>query len=96
MPPLSIVVINLAEADQLDLILTELKKMMPHNLAEDGLISYQLLRDPTEPRRFIHVEKWASRTAFDTHVASPHVTAWLQATEGKFTKSEVYVVEDFL
>ena len=96
MSALSILVVNLVHKGEEDFIAAELTKLMPFNLAEAGLVSYELLRDPTDPCRFVHVEKWASRAAFDAHVASDHVKAWQAASECKIAHSQVYLLDRFL
>ena len=47
--------------------------------AEEGCRAYALHRGIADPARFAMVERWASQEAIDTHMASPHLGAALEA-----------------
>jgi quinol monooxygenase YgiN len=40
---------------------------------EQGCISYQLFQNDSDPTDFTFVEEWQSTSAFEGHLASPHV-----------------------
>lgn len=50
--------------------------------AEAGCIQYDLHEDNSDPAHFFFYEIWASRTEWQTHMASAHLAAHAAATEG--------------
>jgi quinol monooxygenase YgiN len=41
--------------------------------AEAGCVRYELCQSRTDPCDFVFIEEWASPSALDAHMASPHV-----------------------
>ena len=64
----------------------ELEQALAHTVgpaqAEEGCLVYALHQVQGSPGRFVLVEGWASRSAYDAHMNSSH-TAALVATLGK-------------
>ncbi|GBR47340.1 putative quinol monooxygenase [Neokomagataea thailandica] len=50
----------------------ELARCLRDTQMEDGCISYQISRDVEKEGRFTAVEQWISRSAFETHLKTPH------------------------
>lgn len=82
MTTLTIVAHIHAEPEQVALVETELKKLIPITRAESGCIRYDLHRDNEHPEHFMFLESWESRELWQTHMQAPHLAAYMQATEG--------------
>ena len=82
MSKLTIVANIHANPDKVDLVKTELEKLIPTTRAETGCIQYDLHQDNTDPAHFMFFEIWESRDLWQEHMEAPHLAAYLQATEG--------------
>lgn len=71
-----------AHPDKIDLIKTELSKLVPITRGEDGCLSYDLHQDNDNPAHFFFYEVWASRAQWQTHMQAAHIAAYVTATEG--------------
>ncbi|MFE2411564.1 putative quinol monooxygenase [Kitasatospora sp. NPDC059408] len=49
------------------------RSMIEPSRAEPGCLSYNNYVDPEDPYSWVVIEEWASRAAFETHMASPHL-----------------------
>ncbi len=49
--------------------------------AERGCLQYDLHRDEQDPRQYLFYEIWASREAWDAHMAAPHLKAFASSVE---------------
>ncbi|MDL9978866.1 putative quinol monooxygenase [Microbacterium sp. ASV49] len=47
--------------------------------SEEGNLSYRTYNDATDARRWVVVEEWESREAFDRHLSSPHMASAFEA-----------------
>ena len=47
--------------------------------AEEGNEVYAFTADLSDPGRFYVIEQWASQEAMDTHMATPHLAAFMGA-----------------
>ncbi|WP_019870715.1 putative quinol monooxygenase [Salinispora oceanensis] len=72
-----------AKPDQVDLVKSELKKLIPTTRAEKGCINYDLHQDNTDPTHFVFYENWESRDLWQAHMNAPHMEAYGAATAGK-------------
>ncbi len=50
-----------------------LRALVEPTRKETGCISYQLLRNTSDVCDFVFVEEWASQSAIDTHLKTPHI-----------------------
>jgi quinol monooxygenase YgiN len=92
MSALTIVANIKAKADRIDLVKTELEKLINTTRAEAGCLQYDLHQDNSNPAHFLFYENWASRELWQTHMKAPHLQAYLDATEGavdSFTVNEM-------
>ncbi|MBO6894766.1 MAG: antibiotic biosynthesis monooxygenase [Roseibium sp.] len=92
MAKLTIVANIKANPDQIDLVKTELLKLIEITRAETGCINYDLHQDNDNPAHFIFYENWESRELWQTHMNAPHLAAYMAATEGavaEFTLNEM-------
>ena len=92
MPKLTIIANIHAHPDQIGLVKAELEKLVPVTLPERGCLQYELHQDNEDPAHFLFFESWVSREMWQTHMSSPHIAAYMQATEGavaEFTLNEM-------
>ncbi len=92
MSKLTIVANIHAHPDRIDLVKAELEKLVPTTRSEKGCLRYDLHRDNNNPAHFMFYENWESRELWQTHMAAPHLAAYMQATEGavvEFTLNEM-------
>lgn len=92
MAQLTIVVNIHANADKIELVKTELLKLVPITRAEDGCITYDLQQDNENPAHFMFFENWESRELWQKHMNAPHLAAYMTATDGAvaaFTLNEM-------
>jgi len=95
MSKLTIVANIKANPDQIDLVKTELLKLINITRAEAGCINYDLHQDNDNPAHFLFYENWESRELWQTHMNAPHLAAYMEATNGavaEFTLNEMSVI----
>jgi quinol monooxygenase YgiN len=81
-----------AKAEQVELVKTELLKLLETTRAEEGCINYDLHQDNRDPAHFVFHENWSSRDLMKAHLNAPHLAAFRVATEGaieSFSLSEL-------
>ena len=88
--PLTIVVRIEAEKDKVDLVKSELLKLIEPTLKEEGCIQYDLHQDNDHTEIFAFYENWESRDLWQTHMNSDHLLAHRKATEGAIKKVELH------
>jgi len=92
MSKLTIVANIYAQRGQIDLVKTELEKLVPITRREAGCIQYDLHQDNDHPSHFMLFETWESRKLWQTHMNAAHLAAYMEATEGavaEFTLNEM-------
>ncbi|ONI45180.1 hypothetical protein AN641_04550 [Candidatus Epulonipiscioides gigas] len=82
MAQLDILAIIVAKEDKRELVLSELKKLIPITRQEDGCIKYELFADDKNPNRFIFEEIWESAEKLEVHKNSSHMANYVEATKG--------------
>lgn len=85
MTTLTIVANIHATADKIDLVKSELQKLIAITRAEAGCIAYDLHQDNEDPAHFMFYETWESRELWRTHMNAPHLAAYMAATDGAVT-----------
>ncbi|MEH6457540.1 MAG: putative quinol monooxygenase [Cocleimonas sp.] len=84
-----IVVANIiAKPDHIDLVKTELLKLIDITREEQGCINYDLHQDNENPAHFVFYENWETRELWQTHMGNQHLTDYMAATDG--------AVDDFI
>lgn len=81
-----------AKADKVELVRSELQKLIESTRAEDGCIQYDLHQDNENPAHFLFFENWESRDLWQKHMNAPHLAAYRTATDGAidaFTLNEM-------
>lgn len=92
MTKLTIIANIVANEDKIELVRTELLKLIELTRAEEGCINYDLHQDNDNPAHFVFYENWTSRELLQTHLASQHIADYVAATEGsvaQFTLNEM-------
>ena len=95
MSKLTIVANIKAHPNKIDLVKSELLKLIETTRAEKGCINYDLHQDNENPAHFMFYENWESRDLWQTHMNAPHLAAYMAATEGAvsdFTLNEMTVI----
>ncbi|WP_422038114.1 putative quinol monooxygenase [Roseibium sp.] len=95
MTQLTIVANIKANPDKIDLVKTELLKLIETTRSENGCINYDLHQDNENPAHFMFYENWESRELWQIHMNAPHLAAYMAATEGavaEFTLNEMTVI----
>ena len=82
MTKLTIVANIKAKPDKIELVKTELLKLIDITRAEQGCINYDLHQDNENPAHFMFYENWESRALWQTHMGNTHLAEYMTATEG--------------
>lgn len=92
MSKLTIVANIIAKKDKIELVKSELIKLIEPTRLEQGCIDYDLHQDNENPAHFVFLENWTSRELLQKHLQSEHIAAYKAATEGAvelFTLNEL-------
>lgn len=95
MTKLTIVANIKANEDKIELVKSELLKLIDTTRAEKGCINYDLHQDNNNPAHFMFYENWESRELWQTHMENTHLAEYMAATEGavaEFTLNEMTVI----
>lgn len=71
-----------AKKEHLDLVKTEIIKLIEPTLKEEGCMQYDLHQDNEETEVFIFFENWASKALWERHNESTHLAQFIKATDG--------------
>ena len=96
MSKLTIVANIYAKSDKIDLVKSELEKLIAPTLAEEGCMQYDLHQDNENPAHFLFFENWESRELWQVHMDAQHIKDYLDATDGaveNFTLNEMTHIE---
>ncbi|WP_026970787.1 putative quinol monooxygenase [Aliagarivorans marinus] len=92
MAKLTIVANIIAKQDKIELVKSELLKLIDVTRAEEGCINYDLHQDNENPAHFLFFENWESRELWQAHMGNQHLADYMAATEGAvetFTLNEM-------
>ena len=81
-----------AHQDKIDLVKSELLKLIDITRNEQGCIGYDLHQDNSNPAHFMFYENWQNRDLWQQHMNNQHLQDYLQAVEGAvetFTLNEM-------
>ncbi|MEM1085320.1 MAG: putative quinol monooxygenase [Verrucomicrobiota bacterium] len=76
-----------AKPDKIELVKSELLKLIDITRVEEGCLQYDLHQDNENPAHFLYFENWESRDLWQAHMGNQHLADYMTATEG--------AVEDF-
>ena len=71
-----------ANPDQIELVKSELLKLIEPTLGEAGCIQYDLHQDNENPALFLFYENWQSREHWRAHMNNRHIAEYAKATDG--------------
>ena len=80
--PLTIVARIEAYPDQVELLKTELQKLVEPTLREPGCMQYDLHQDNLDPAIFLFYENWENRELWQAHMNNKHIADFARATDG--------------
>ncbi len=92
MSKLTIIANITAKAEHINLVKTELEKLIPITQKEAGCINYDLHQDNENPAHFMFYENWTSRELWQAHMNNQHLQDYTAATDGAietFTLNEM-------
>ena len=92
MPKLTIVANIKAASDKIDLVKSELEKLVPITRSEMGCLQYDLHQDNENPGHFMFYENWETRELWQAHMNAQHLKDYMTATQGAidvFTLNEM-------
>ena len=92
MAKLTIIAQIKAQADRIDLVKTELEKLIDITRGEEGCLQYDLHQDNENPAHFLFYENWESRELWQAHMGTQNLQDYMAATEGaveEFTLHEM-------
>lgn len=95
MSQLTIVANIKAKADKVELVKSELQKLIAITRAEEGCINYDLHQDNDNKAHFLFYENWESRELWQQHMGAQHLQDYMAATDGavdEFTLNEMTVI----
>ena len=75
-----------------DFVKAELLKLIDVTRKEAGCLQYELHSDNEDPKHFTFYETWENRELWQQHMNAPHLTAYVEATDGAvetFTVNEM-------
>ncbi|WP_028584536.1 putative quinol monooxygenase [Desulfogranum mediterraneum] len=84
-----------AKKESIELVKTELIKLIDTTRKEEGCIQYDLHQDNERPEVFLFYENWESRELWQTHMGNTHLAEYMAATEGAvadFTLNEMTLI----
>ena len=79
-----------AKAGQVDLVKTELAKLVAPSRADPGCVQYDLHQDHDNPAHFLFFENWESRALWQQHMNAPHLERFRAATDGAIAALAIY------
>ncbi|NES24956.1 MAG: antibiotic biosynthesis monooxygenase [Symploca sp. SIO3E6] len=82
MSKLTIVAHITAKSDKIELVKTELEKLIDITRAEEGCLQYDLHQDNENPAHFMFYENWESRELWQIHMNNQHIKDYMAATDG--------------
>ncbi|MEZ8141081.1 antibiotic biosynthesis monooxygenase [Enterovibrio norvegicus FF-33] len=95
MTKLTIVANIIANEDKIELVKTELLKLIEITRGEEGCLQYDLHQDNENQAHFMFYENWVNRDLWQTHMSAQHLADYLAATDGavaSFTLNEMTVI----
>ena len=79
--PLTIIARIEAKKNKVDLVKSELLKLIEPTRKEQGCLQYDLHQDNDNPEVFMFYENWRNRELWQTHMNNDHLKAYTKATE---------------
>ena len=96
MTQLTIVANITAHPEQIDLVKTELLKLIKVTRSEKGCVNYDLHQDIENPAHFMFYDNWQTRELWQAHMTNQPLQDYLSATQeavAEFTLNEMQHIE---
>ncbi len=71
-----------AKPESIELVKSELVKLIEITRQEEGCLQYDLHQDNDNPAVFKFYENWESHELWQTHMSNTHLAAYMEATDG--------------
>ena len=94
--PLTIIARIEAKKNKVDLVKSELLKLIEPTRKEQGCLQYDLHQDNENPAIFMFYENWENRELWQIHMNNEHLKAYMDATDGaveNFTLNEMSPID---
>jgi quinol monooxygenase YgiN len=78
-----------AKKDCIEVVKTELFKLVSPTRQESGCIEYNLHQDNIDPAIFLFYETWESAASIEKHVSTDHYKAYVRALDGMLEEKVV-------
>jgi quinol monooxygenase YgiN len=92
MSKLTVVAKVVAKKNSVDLVKTELQKLIVPTKKENGCIEYKLHQDTVDPSMFIFYETWESQAFLEQHMSSDHFKNYIRAVDGMIAEKIVHLM----
>jgi quinol monooxygenase YgiN len=89
MSTVTIVAKVVAKKEYVEMVKSELLKLIAPTRNEEGCIEYRLHQDNVDPAVFIFYENWESEACLARHMASEHFKNYVCAVDGKLEEKIV-------
>lgn len=90
MANLTIIAHIAAKEDKVDLVKSELQKLIEPTQAESGFVQYDLHQDNENPAHFVFFENWETRELWQNHMNSQHLKDFLGKVDGAIENLTVH------
>lgn len=90
MPKLTIVAHVTANADAVDVVKSELEKLIAPSRNDAGCLQYDFHQDNDDPAYFMFYENWTSRELWQAHMETPHLKAYQAAVDGMIAEFSLH------
>ena len=90
MEPLTIIAKLKAKPGSEDELYAACRELVAPTLAEEGCLDYDMHRSVEDPGLIMFYENWTTKPFWEVHMASPHLKAFSEATEGMVEVWELF------
>lgn len=90
MSRLTVVAKLVAKKESVEIVKSELLKLVAPTRGEEGCIDYNLHQDNDHPALFIFYENWESAACLEKHINSDHYKAYAGAVAGLIEEKVVH------
>jgi quinol monooxygenase YgiN len=87
---ISVVAKLVVKEGAVELVKTELLKLIMPTRKEEGCIEYRLHQDNTDPSVFIFYENWQNIACLERHINSAHYKSYVAAVGDQLAEKVVY------
>ncbi len=78
-----------AKTDKIDLVKSEVIKLVKPTIKEEGCLQYILHQDIERPEIFIFIEKWENGVLCEKHMRNRHAQEFIKATDGLLANIDI-------